>query len=179
MIRVMPENDFEYIRRAWRAQASSWCAYSPGVYIWLSGPDTGIYSSQIPYQFHGMSVSGRSEVSGVNGKMLEVEKGSTPELKFCARTSFRREALSILAEIMLIEELFTVGNWDVSNFPHCLTVFQNPFVALRCKHSFFVMALVCQCAHNLCVNCAQCIFQSFIYSSVFKIFVATTTVENI
>ena len=53
-----------------------------------------------------MSVSGKSEASGANGKMLEVERGSTPELKCCARTSFRREALSILAEITIPEEFF-------------------------------------------------------------------------
>ena len=73
--------------------------------------------------------------------MLKVERGSTPELKFCARTSFRREALSILAEIMVPEELFKVGIWDVSGFLNCLTVFQNsllPFVTLRCKCFFFV-----------------------------------------
>ena len=63
--------------------------------------------------------------------MFEVERGSTPELKFCARTSFGKEAFSILAEIMVLEELFKVGIWDVSDFLHCLTVFQNsllPFV---------------------------------------------------
>ena len=41
----------------------------------------------------------------MNSKMFEVERGSTPELKFCARTSFGKEALSILAEIMVPEEL--------------------------------------------------------------------------
>jgi hypothetical protein len=43
---------------------------------------------------HRMSVSGRLEASGANSKMFEVERGSTAELKFCART-VRREALSI------------------------------------------------------------------------------------
>ena len=64
-----------------------------------------------------------------------------PELKFCARTSFRKEALSILAEIMVPEELFKVGIWDVSDFLNCLTVFQNSlltFVTLLCKYYFFV-----------------------------------------
>ena len=37
----------------------------------------------------------------------------------------RREVLSILAEIIVPEELFKVGIWDVSGFLNCLTVFQN------------------------------------------------------
>ena len=36
--------------------------------------------------------------------------------------TFRKEALSILAEIMVPEELFKVGIWDVSDFLNCLTV---------------------------------------------------------
>ena len=62
---------------------------------------------------HRMSVSGRSEAPWTNGKMFEVERESMPELKFCARTSFRREALSILAEIVVPEDLFTVGIWSL------------------------------------------------------------------
>ena len=87
-----------------------------------------------------MSVSGRSEASGANRKFFKVERGSTLEFKFCARTSYRRK-LYLLAEIMVPEELFKVGIWDVSDFLNCLTVFQNsllPSVTLRCKYFFFV-----------------------------------------
>ena len=78
-----------------------------------SGPDALVVSICFRYEVNSSVVQSVStsrwwEVAGEKVGMFMIERVSTSELKFCARTSFRRQALSCAVETMIPEEFFSV-----------------------------------------------------------------------